>query len=183
MLFRSPLYTTINCIVLYSVFSTVRSVVVYRGGSRLNVDLEQTRSLDRLLLTHSNSYFFSFYLIISYFILFFLILSLAGRSSQQQCVPVSASLDCCTCCIIKPHSFKTRSAGYTCISSLMYTLISYVCILCTLWILCVCTFDFQRSVAILYEHAISPNVNQCVYMSTSGSVYLYSFLNIAMLFI
>ena len=35
-----PLYATINCTVLFSVFSTVQLIVVYRGGSRLNVDLE-----------------------------------------------------------------------------------------------------------------------------------------------
>ena len=33
-----PLHTTIDCTVLFSVFSTVQLIVVYRGGYRLNVE-------------------------------------------------------------------------------------------------------------------------------------------------
>ena len=34
-----PLYTTINCTVLQTENSAVQSIVVCKGGSRLNVDL------------------------------------------------------------------------------------------------------------------------------------------------
>ena len=44
-----PLYTTISCTVLKTKNSTVQVTVVYRSGSRLNVDLEQTRRLEIIL--------------------------------------------------------------------------------------------------------------------------------------
>ena len=49
-----PLYATVTCTVLKTENSTVQVTVAYRGGSGLNVDLEQKRSLEMGVVRHGH---------------------------------------------------------------------------------------------------------------------------------
>ena len=74
------------------------------------------------ILYYTVLYYTSPHLTVYHTILHYTLLSV--RSSSQ-CMPVSVSLDSCTCCVVKPHAFKSKNAGaFTCLYLSLFLFLS-----------------------------------------------------------